>query len=130
MGEHKTILPPCQRLIQPSQRGSLRRPLLFLLSKNWSNTVWRNEMPFDPESALREVLSRLSALQMRPGQLAGADDLSRSILSEAATGKNGLTYPIYLKIQKALKGCEAIKARVGDVVPIDWSNSTSIRNLI
>lgn len=86
-------------------------------------------MPFDPVSALHQIQQRLAVLRMRPAWIAGAGEFSRSILSEAASGQNPLTYPISKKIEKTLDACEVLQQRFGNV-PIDWANSTAVRKLI
>jgi hypothetical protein len=84
---------------------------------------------FDPVSALRQIQKRLDSLRMRPAWIAGAGEFSRSILSGAASGQNPLTYPISRKIEKTVDACEALQLRAGNF-PVDWSNSTAVRNLI
>jgi len=86
-------------------------------------------MPFNPVSALHQIQQRLAALRMRPAWIAGAGEFSRSILSEAASGQNPLTYPISRKIEKTLDACEALQRSAGDL-PIDWANCTAVRKLI
>jgi hypothetical protein len=86
-------------------------------------------MPFDPVSALRQIQKRLDALRMKPAWIAGAGEFSRSILSEAASGQNPLSYPISRKIEKTLDACEVLQRRAGDL-PIDWANSVAVRTLI
>jgi len=86
-------------------------------------------MPFDPVSALHQIQKRLESLRMKPAWIAGAGEFSRSILSEAASGQNPLTYPISKKIEKTLDACEVQQRRFGNV-PIDWANSTAVRKLI
>jgi hypothetical protein len=86
-------------------------------------------MPFDPVSALRQIQKRLDALRMKPAWIAGAGEFSRSILSEAASGQNPLTYPSSRKIEKTLDACEVLQIRAGNF-PIDWSNAIAVRTLI
>jgi hypothetical protein len=86
-------------------------------------------MPFDPVFALHQIQERLAALRMRPAWIAGAGEFSRSILSEAASGQNPLTYPISQKIERTLDACEVLQRRAGDI-PVDWQNSTAVRKLI
>jgi hypothetical protein len=86
-------------------------------------------MSFEPVSALRQIQERIAALRMKPGWLAGIGTFSRSILSEAASGQNPLTYPIAKRIEKTLDACEVQQLRAGEI-PIDWANSTAVRKLI
>ena len=86
-------------------------------------------MPFDPVTALRQIQKRIDVLRLKPAWIAGAGEFSRSILSEAASGQNPLTYPISRKIEKTLDACEVLQQRAGEI-PIDWSNSTAVRKLI
>jgi hypothetical protein len=86
-------------------------------------------MPFDPVSALRKIQKRVDALRMKPAWVAGAGEFSRSILSEAASGQNPLSYPISRKIERTLDACEVLQIRAGNF-PIDWANSIAVRKLI